>query len=770
MNPARESIAVEQFGPYEVYERLGMGGMASVHRAKKRGPAGFERTVALKRMLSHLTEDRGFVESFVREAKVASLLAHPNIAQTYDFGRINGVFYIAMELVSGHDVRKLLRHAHRNNEPIPLPVVMSILGELCEALDYAHSFVDEDGQPMHIVHRDISPSNMIVSHTGHLKVIDFGIAKANSRQLHTETGTVKGKLGYMAPETALGMAVGPGSDLFSMGVVAWELITAMPLFSARTDFETMRKLREEMVPPPSRYNPTCPPMLDHLILGALQREPEQRVQSARAFRATLDGIQQQFGIQTSSRAVADWIKGSMPEVERGSMMPSGPTGSRPLPLPAGPETQISRPQSRASMRSPALRRSNDEIQLATEIWGEDGTQGAPSPGPDFSMPSSVRGPEPLPYTPLGLSVPSLAPGQHSGMHAQQTGPHTGPHTGAGAVRPPRSKAPLLALAGLAIVAGILGGILYAKRKPTPASKAMVHFVVTPEGASIEVGGQMLGSGSLDTELAPGVYTVAVKRDGYSPWMTSVTLGEGEKQTINVALEKSTALAMVQPDPAVGSGTGPTPPVNDPPHDSSAAGSAVADGSNSEPEPEPDETPDVKPNGKKPRTSGGSHSRGNHTTTNNSGGTNNLTAGSNTSPPDEVKPDLKPDVKPDTKPDLKPDVKPDVKPDIKPDVKPDVKPDPVDAKPKTTPVVGPNVVTKLSGDIPALRSSEGGDVTAKMCIDEGGKVTTVKILKGPPDIASDLQRALMTWRFKPYVNRDQKISPVCFPQSIRVIKK
>jgi serine/threonine protein kinase len=761
MNPARESIAVEQFGPYEVHERLGMGGMASVHRANKLGPAGFERTVALKRMLSHLTEDRGFVESFVREAKVASLLAHPNIAQTYDFGRINGVFYIAMELVSGHDVRKLLRHAHRNNEPIPLPVVISILAELCEALDYAHSFVDENGQPMHIVHRDISPSNMIVSHTGHLKVIDFGIAKANSRQLHTETGTVKGKLGYMAPETALGMAVGPGSDLFSMGVVAWELITAMPLFSARTDFETMRKLREEMVPPPSRYNPTCPPMLDHLILGALQREPEQRVQSARAFRATLDGIQQQFGIQTSSRAVADWIKGSMPEPEsRGSMMPS--SGSRPLPLPAGPETQISRPQSRASIRPSTLRRSNEEVQLATEIWGDDGTQGPPSPGPDFSMPSSVRGPEPLPYTPLGLSVPSLAPHQRPSLQPQ-TGPypgqHTGPHTGAGPTRPKRSKAPLLALAGLAIVAGILGGILYARREPAPTAKAQLHFVVTPDGASIQVGDQVLAAGALDTELAPGVYTVKVKRDGYSEWMTSLTVSEGEKQTINVALEESSPVAIAEKvDPALAAGSNAAPPAPiDPPPDGSAV-EPPDDGSATE----PDTTPDAKPNPKK--HTGGSHPRGG------SKGTNNLSSGSSTTPPVEVKPDLKPEVKPEIKPEVKPETKPEVKPEIKPEVKPETKPDPIDVKPKTTPVVGPNVVTRLSGDIPSLRSSEGGDVTAKMCIDEGGKVTSVKIIKGPADIASDLQRALMTWRFKPYVNRDQKITPVCFPQSIRVIKK
>ena len=139
-----------------------------------------------------------------------------------------------MELVPGFDLRKLLRYANRANESIPLAVVLQILGEMCDALEYAHTCLDEQGVPLHIVHRDISPSNIIVAHTGHTKVIDFGIAKANSRQLHTESGQVKGKLGYMSPEAALGMQIGPVSDVFSMGVVAWELVTASPLFSARS--------------------------------------------------------------------------------------------------------------------------------------------------------------------------------------------------------------------------------------------------------------------------------------------------------------------------------------------------------------------------------------------------------------------------------------------------------------------------------------------------------------------------------------------------------
>jgi serine/threonine protein kinase len=735
MQPAREPMAAEQFGPYEVYERLGMGGMASVHRAKKRGPADFERTVALKRMLSHLAEDRGFVESFVREAKVVSLLAHPNIAQTYDFGRINGIFYIAMELVAGPDVRKLLRRAHRANQAIPLPVVMSILGELCDALDYAHSFVDENGTPMHIVHRDISPSNMIVAHTGHLKVIDFGIAKANSHQLHTETGTVKGKLGYMAPETALGMPVSPVSDVFSMGVVAWELVTAMPLFSARTDFETMRKLREDQVPAPSVHNPACPPMLDHLILAALHRDPEQRLQTARAFRATLDSIAQQFNITMSARGVADWIRNVLAE------------------------TSISRLSMGPSHSQLALRRSQAEIALATEVWGEDGATAYES-GPDFSSQAS-------PYTPIGLSVPSLAsarpsgpsmrPSLDSGVLVHHSQPHMAQHSGtmhpAAYAPPPEAprsggKTVLLVLAGLAVVAGVLGGILYARRPATAAPKPALHFIIEPQGAVVEIAGSEVGSGSpIDTELEPGVYSFSVKHAGFQTFMGSVTVAAGDKQTINVALVRdpvaATPVAAVQQ-----------------PRAANPDGSASAGGSNAS-EPTRSTTASNDPDKvHKTTKASGQTTRKSHGGKRPSGSTQQTSSGAGSDDDDVVASKLDPVV---TKPDHEPVV-----------TKPDpviTKADPPDTKPARTPVVGPNVVQKVSGEIPTLRSSSGsGDVTAKICIDEAGKVTSVKMMKGPADVSTEIQRAMLSWRFKPYTNRDGKVSPVCFPHSVRLLLK
>jgi len=471
---ASEPVAPDEFGPYEVYERLGIGGMAQVHRAKKRGPAGFERSVALKRMLSHLAEDSSFVDSFIREAKVVSLLVHPNIAQVYDFGRIGGIYYIAMELVPGFDLRKLLRYANRANEPIPLPVVLSILIELCEALEYAHTCRDESGARLNIVHRDISPSNMIIAASGHLKVIDFGIAKASARQLHTESGQVKGKLGYMSPESALGQSAGAVSDVFSMGVVAWELVTASPLFSARTDFETMRKIREAEVVPPSRHNPSCPPELDRLIMFALERDPEHRLGSAGAFRHGLEQIAAKYGIHVSGRAVAEWMSQFLqPEdyVARSS-------GRTPPPESA---TAILSSNAR-------LDRSPDEIALATEIWGEDAETIAPPPaGPDFSV--DIAGGAKVP-TIKGLALanaaevrfspgtaPAIAelqltaPGKRRASPLPQGTPAPEPPPPEPEPAPASKKKGTFVVGALAFVAAAAGGVLMLKSMRHRASEA-----------------------------------------------------------------------------------------------------------------------------------------------------------------------------------------------------------------------------------------------------------------------------------------------------------
>jgi len=299
--------AEEQFGPYLVYERLGVGGMATVHRALERGIEGFERIVALKRLLPHLAEDASFIKSFVREAKLASLLNHNNIVQIFELGRVGTEYFISMEYIDGRDIRRILRHARKVTGPPPIHVTVGILLQLCDALDYAHSKVDDEGHPLGLVHRDVSPSNLLITSAGHLKVIDFGIAKAQSSQLRTQTGRVKGKLAYMAPEAITGKELDSRSDLFAAGVIAHELLTARPLFASKNEYQTLLKVQRGDIMPPSTFNQACPPELDAIVLQALARDPDERFADASEVRDELLALRKRHNLQTGHRDLAQWL-------------------------------------------------------------------------------------------------------------------------------------------------------------------------------------------------------------------------------------------------------------------------------------------------------------------------------------------------------------------------------------------------------------------------------------------------------------------------------
>jgi serine/threonine protein kinase len=296
----------ESFGAYLVYERLGVGGMAEVYRAKKRGIEGFERQVALKRLLPQLAADEEFVRSFVREARLASQLRHVNIAQTYDLGRIGGAYFIAMELVDGKDLRQVLRHTAYATGPMPVPLVLSVLVQLCEALDYAHTLRDESGQALGIIHRDVSPSNVIVGRDGTTKLIDFGIARVSAGTLHTVSGQIKGKFSYMAPEVLAGQ-LDARADLWSLGVVAWELLTSQPLFTGGDDIAILERVRGQDIPAPSSINRHCPRELDAIVRTALARNPTQRWQTAAQLRGALESLAHRPGMNASHQDLVRWI-------------------------------------------------------------------------------------------------------------------------------------------------------------------------------------------------------------------------------------------------------------------------------------------------------------------------------------------------------------------------------------------------------------------------------------------------------------------------------
>jgi eukaryotic-like serine/threonine-protein kinase len=276
----------KRFGPFVIEERLGTGGMAQVHRAEIHGPHGFRKTVALKRLLPHAATDEELVKLFLDEARLASRLRHPNIAAVYDFGEVAGQNYMTMELVRGPTLKQLVTHCIETVGLVPFPVIVHLLCEICDALAYAHDLTDETGAPLGIVHRDVSPSNVIVSKDGFAKLIDFGVAKVVGS--HTSTGIIKGKLAYVAPEYLEGK-LDKRADLWGLGVMAWELLTNRRLFDG-DDVMTVQRVHDMPIDPPSRYNPDIPPDLDAIVMTALARDPAVRWQNAGAMRTALNGV------------------------------------------------------------------------------------------------------------------------------------------------------------------------------------------------------------------------------------------------------------------------------------------------------------------------------------------------------------------------------------------------------------------------------------------------------------------------------------------------
>ena len=293
----------ERFGPYDVHESIGVGGMATVHRATI-GVGPVTREVALKRLLPELREDTVFVEDFIREAKLATQLRHPNIVRVLELGNIDGIYFIAMELLRGAPLAQVLTRSAELAVPVPIPVVLSVLIELADALDYAQNGLDAYGARFDLLHRDVSPSNVFVAQDGHIKIIDFGVAKTLSGRFTTQSGLAKGKLGYMASEAIAGDALDARSDLFSVGVVAWEMITGRRLFRVTDDYLPPRS---DAVRPPSLHSPDCPRALDALVLRALAPRREDRWPTAAALARALEDVRRDWPEPAGAHEVALWL-------------------------------------------------------------------------------------------------------------------------------------------------------------------------------------------------------------------------------------------------------------------------------------------------------------------------------------------------------------------------------------------------------------------------------------------------------------------------------
>ena len=283
----------ETYGPYFLLEKIAVGGMAELFRAKRTGVEGFEKVVAVKRILPHLSDNKEFVDMFIAEAKMVAGLSHPNIVPIFDLGKIEKSYYIAMEYVHGRDLRSILKRAAERGISIPQDLAVLIASKLSSALDYAHRKKDDQGQKMRIVHRDISPQNILISFEGDVKLTDFGIAKAATKATAHESGALRGKLLYMSPEQAWGKPMDRRSDIFSLGLVLYEMLTGQRPFLGSSELSILEMVRECRIAPAASVNAAIPEGLAQATMKALARDPAERYADAAGMQADLEILHEQ---------------------------------------------------------------------------------------------------------------------------------------------------------------------------------------------------------------------------------------------------------------------------------------------------------------------------------------------------------------------------------------------------------------------------------------------------------------------------------------------
>jgi tRNA A-37 threonylcarbamoyl transferase component Bud32 len=301
------TTAPERFGKYTILRRLAVGGTAEISLARYDGIGGFEKQLALKRLLPSLCEDRAQVAQFLNEARISACLSHPNIVQTYEVGEVNGRYFIAMEYVSGEDLEKILRRLSSDRRRMPLETALRIISEVCGGLHYAHSRADAAGRPLQIVHRDVSPANVLVSHDGSVKLIDFGVAKLLDAQSLAMSGVFRGKFAYMSPEQCAGEPLDARSDLFSLGIVLYEVTLGQRPFQGENQFQILRQISEGVPVPPRVVDPRYPPEMEDIVLRALAPRREDRYPSALEMQADIEQFAAWRGYRAGSVEVAEFL-------------------------------------------------------------------------------------------------------------------------------------------------------------------------------------------------------------------------------------------------------------------------------------------------------------------------------------------------------------------------------------------------------------------------------------------------------------------------------
>jgi serine/threonine protein kinase len=413
LNPLADLPILAYYSRFALLGRIAWGGMAEIFLARETTSAA-SRHLVVKRILPHVADDEGFVTMFLDEARLAMRLQHPNICPVYEFGEAAGTWFIAMEWVDGVPLGKLIRKA-RATGGVPIPLVVRVIAQTSEALHYAHRARDENGAPLGIVHRDVSPQNIMVAYNGNVKLLDFGVAKAASHETRTQAGVVKGKLAYMAPEQCRGDAIDARADVFGLGVCLYEALVGRPLYQRQTDFETLKAVIEEPVPSARTLRPEVPADLDAIVQRALAKTPEARWQSAGELQEALEQWLTDHRERVNAARTAEYLEGLYAEeIARGPALHTGsvaPASGRLDSLLPGGGSVPSLPAAR--MTSPTPMSGSAQILSSSGIVSSPASIPAslapPAVAPLASLATPLAGSDVITARPPGLPPKGTSP-------------------------------------------------------------------------------------------------------------------------------------------------------------------------------------------------------------------------------------------------------------------------------------------------------------------------------------------------------------------------
>lgn len=593
---------MESFGKYLLLEKIASGGMAEVYLSKSLGANGINKFVAIKRILPQYSDNPDFVDMFKEEAKIAVNLNHSNIVSIFDFGIEKHQFYLVMEFVEGQNLRQILNHMKKEGRELSIDQVVYVIKEVAAGLDHAHRCLDgTTGRPLNITHRDMSPQNVMISFEGEVKIVDFGIAKAETQMEHTRAGTIKGKFGYMSPEQADGHSVDPRTDIFSLGIVLWELLARDRLFTGQNEAATLRKVRECQIPSLRKVNPGIPPELERICMKALAKDKSLRYQTAAAFHKDLNRFLNtqfpEFSTQEFSkfmkslyhkmylenrRKLAEYAKSAAPASADSTSVTATATLTGTLSSPESEKEAKPVMQSPLATVAPALGGLLNPVNEAEKLNIE-----AQSSRVDLNnlksadknasrRPGGVR-----PQTASGVRMPG----------GTQTGIHYGGTQSRIQVHHPQSSSSAVLWGAVLVLLGVAGGTAYLKfgRRPEPAvvqgdngggrttttqtdpkggeiqhaSKQLVPINIQsrPQGAFVYINGKNMGITPYIGHIeANQNFSLSLRKEGFLPYDRPAERAETQLYRLEATLQPEPPMGYISIE-VVGGGVDPIVTVN-----------------------------------------------------------------------------------------------------------------------------------------------------------------------------------------------------------------